>query len=155
MKTIQVFISAIFLIVALSSCKVYPPVYKRVENFGVHQVDRDGFKLTGNIVFFNPNKFKFKLHEILMDVQIDGKHVATAGQLQPVPINRNSEFSVPLDLTIKPDMTVGEGLKTLLNIFKTKLVNVTIEGTVVVKAMGAKIPIAIKENEKIDITKLR
>ena len=155
MKTAKFFFCAVLLVCALSSCKVYPPVYKRVENFGMYTLNRDGFKVSGNIVFYNPNKFKFKLHEMLINVEIDGKHVATAGQLKTVVINRASEFSVPLDLVIKPDMTFSDGLKTLLNIFKTKLVNVTIQGTVVVKAMGARIPLSIKETEKIDISKLR
>jgi hypothetical protein len=84
------------LISALSSCKVYSPVYKRIENFGINKVDRDGFRVSGDIVFYNPNKFKFHLNEVLMNVEIDGKHVATAGQVHELLITKDSEFSVPL-----------------------------------------------------------
>ena len=155
MTLIKLFLSTVILICALSSCKVYPPVYKRIENFGVYKLDRDGFKVSGEIVFFNPNKYKFHLNEMLMNVSIEGKHIATAGQLQQVLINKNSEFSVPLDLIIKPDMTFDDILRSVINIFKTKQVDMTIEGTVVVHALGIKIPITVRENEKVDLTKLR
>ncbi len=153
MKMAKLFFCAVLLICALSSCKVYPPVYKRVENFGAHSINNEGVKLSGDLVFYNPNKFKFHVNEILMNV--DGKHVATAGHLTEVTVNKASEFSIPLDLVIKPDMTFNEILKSLLNIFKTKQVDLTLSGTVVVKALGVKIPITVKENEKIDISKLK
>jgi LEA14-like dessication related protein len=155
MKTIKFFSVALALLLALSSCKVYPPVYKRVENFGARKINNEGVKLSGDLVFYNPNKFNFHVNEILMNVEIDGKHVATAGQLTEVAVNRGSEFTIPLDLVIKPDMTFNEIIKSVFNIFKTRQVDLTISGTIVVKALGIKIPITIKDNEKIDITKLK
>lgn len=146
---------AFALLLVLSSCRVYPPVYKRVENFGAHKISNEGVKLSGDLVFFNPNKFNFHVNEILMNVEIDGKHVATAGQLTEVTVNKGSEFTIPLDLIIKPDMTFNEIIKSVFNIFKTKQVDLTISGTIVVKALGVKIPITVKDNEKIDITKLK
>ncbi|MBS1593540.1 MAG: LEA type 2 family protein [Bacteroidetes bacterium] len=155
MKRYAHIVISVALIALLSSCKVYPPVYKRVDNFGIHKLDKDGFRLSGELVFYNPNKFRFHLNEILMNVEVEGKHIATAGQLQPVLINKVSEFNVPLDLVIKPDMNWNEIIKGIMNILKNKQIDMTISGTVVVRAFGVKIPITIKENEKIDITKLK
>ncbi|MCW3124442.1 MAG: hypothetical protein JWO03_100 [Bacteroidetes bacterium] len=155
MKAGKLFFCAVLLICALSSCKVYPPVYKRIENFGAHTINRDGVQLSGDLVFYNPNKFKFHVNEILMNVAVDGKHVATAGHLTEVTVNRASEFTIPLDLVIKPDMTFNEILKSVINIFRTRQVDLTISGTVVVKALGVKIPITVKDNQKIDISKLK
>ena len=90
-----------------------------------------------------------------MNVQINGKHVATAGQLTPIAINKASEFSIPLNLTVKPEMTLLEGLQNIISMIKTHEAEVTVSGTVVVGAMGIKVPIPVKETEKIDITKLR
>lgn len=148
-------LSMAFLLLSLSACKVYPPVYKRIDNFGVQKLDKDGFRLSGELVFYNPNKFRFRLNEILMNVEVEGKHIATAGQLKPVLINKVSEFNVPLDLVINPDMNWNEIVKGIMNILKNKQIDMTLSGTVVVRAFGVKIPITIKENEKIDITKLR
>ena len=155
MKNLLCAWSLILLLAFLSSCKVYPPVYKRVDNFGIHKLDKDGFRLSGELVFYNPNKFRFRLNEILMNVEVEGKHIATAGQLKPVLINKVSEFNVPLDLVIKPDMHWNDIVKGIMNILKNKQIDITLSGTVVVRAFGVKIPITIKENEKIDITKLR
>ena len=155
MKYIKLLSSTLILALALSSCKVYPPVYKRVENFKFQKLNKEGFIVTGDIVMYNPNKVKVKLHEILMNVQINGKHVATAGQLHPVPINTKSEFIVPLNLTVNPDMTLMEGLENIINMIKNREATVTVEGTIVIKALGIKIPIPIKETEKVDLTKLK
>lgn len=155
MRKLLYALSIATLIVSLASCKVYPPVYKRVENFGIHKLDKDGFRLSGELVFYNPNKFHFRLNEMLMNVEVEGKHIATAGQLTPVLINKVSEFNVPLDLVIQPDMNWNDIVKGIMNILKNKQINVTLSGTVVVRAFGVKIPITIKENEKIEITKLR
>lgn len=155
MRRLLYVLAVAMLLVSLASCKVYPPVYKRVDNFGIHKLDRDGFRLSGELVFYNPNKFRFRLNEMLMNVEVEGKHVATAGQLKPVLINKATEFNVPLDLVIKPDMDWNDIVKGIMNILKNKQIDMTLSGTVVVRAFGVKIPITIRENEKIDITKLR
>ena len=143
------------LIFALSSCKVYPPVYKRVDNFWIERLDRDGFKVNGDIVLYNPNKMKVKLKDVLINIELNGKHVATAGQKVPVPIKGLSEFAVPLNLIIKPDMSLTEGLKNIFNIIMTKEMDVTVKGVIVVSAYGIKVSIPIQQNEKVDITKIR
>jgi LEA14-like dessication related protein len=153
--SLKILFAALILALTLTSCKVYPPVYKRVENFKFERIDKDGFKVSGNIVLYNPNKLKLKLHDVLMNVQINGKHVATAGQLTPIAINKASEFSIPLNLTVKPEMTLLEGLQNIISMIKTHEAEVTVSGTVVVGAMGIKVPIPVKETEKIDLSKLR
>jgi LEA14-like dessication related protein len=154
MKGYVIFCSAFFLF-ALSSCRVYPPVYKRVDNFWIEKLDRDGFKVNGSMVFYNPNKIPVKLKDMLMNVELNGKHVATAGQKQPVAIRAQSEFSVPLDLIIKPDMSLTEGIQNIFNIIMTREVEVTIRGVIVVSSYGIKVSIPIEQKEKVDITKLR
>jgi hypothetical protein len=52
-------------------------------------------------------------------------------------------------------MSLTEVLRNIVNIIKTKQVDVTIKGTVVVRAFGVKIPITVKEIEKVDLMKLR
>jgi LEA14-like dessication related protein len=143
------------LVFALSSCKVYPPVYKRIDNFWIEKLDREGFKVNGDVVLYNPNKIHVKLKDVLMNIEINGKHVATAGQKVPVPIKSKGEFAVPLNLVIKPDMSLTEGIKNILSILMTKTVDVTVNGVIVIKAMGVTLSIPIQQTEKVDITKLR
>jgi len=155
MRYLKPIICGILIVFALSSCKVYPPVYKRVENFGLQRLDKDGFKVSGDLVLYNPNKVPVKLKDVLMNVELNGKHVVTIGQKVPVPIKAKSEFSIPLNLTIKPDMTLLEGLQNVINILKTKQMDVTVKGVVVISAFGVKLSIPIEQKEKVDITKLR
>jgi len=143
------------LVFTLSSCKVYPPVYKRIEDFRIEKLDRDGFKVTGNVVLYNPNKMRVKLKDVLMNIELNGKHVATAGQKIPVPIKAQNEFAVPLDLVIKPEMSFTEGIQNIFNIIKTKEMDVTVNGVIVVSAYGVKLSIPIQQTEKVDITKIR
>jgi len=155
MNRLKFILSGLVLILALSSCKVYPPVYKRIENFKMVKLNKDGFKVYGDIVMYNPNKMGVKLNDMLMNIELNDKHVATAGQEVPVPIFAKSEFSVPLNLTIKPDMTLMEGLTNVVNIIVKREVKVTINGVIVVKAFGVKVSIPIKQEEKVDLTKLK
>ena len=143
------------LVFTLSSCKVYPPVYKRIENFWIEKLDRDGFKVNGDVVLYNPNKIRVKLKDVLMNIELNGKHVATAGQKVPVPIRSKSEFAVPLNLVIKPEMSFKEGVQNIFHIIKTREMDVTVNGVIVIKAMGVKLSIPIQQTEKVDITKLR
>ena len=141
------------LIACLSSCKVYPPTYRRVENFRIDRPSREGFKLGGDAVFYNPNKLKFSLIEMLINVEIDGKHVATAGQKTAVKVLSESEFAIPMDLTIKPDMGILEGIQNIIALIKTRELELTLNGTIVIKALGIKVPITFKNNQKIDLLK--
>ncbi len=156
MKQLLKFLLCAFLLVfLLSSCKVYTPVYKRVENFRMERFDKDGFKVYGDVIMYNPNKLPVKLKDVLMNIELNSKHVATAGQKVPVQIKSQSEFAVPLNLVIKPDMTFTEGFKNVINLIKTKQMDVKVQGVIVVKALGVSFSIPIQQNEKVDITKLR
>jgi LEA14-like dessication related protein len=119
------------------------------------KLDKEGFKVYGDIMLYNPNKMGVKLNDILMNIELNDKHVATAGQKEPVSVKAKSEFAVPLNLTIKPDMTLSEGLTNIINIIKKKEIKVTINGVIVVKAFGVKVSIPIKQDEKVDLTKLK
>ena len=155
MSSIRFLLSAVMLMHALSSCKVYPPVYRRIENFRLEKSAKDGFKVYGDLMMYNPNKMHVKLQDLLLDVELNGKRVATAGQLVEVPIHSQKEFDVPVNLTIKPDMTLLEGVTSIFNIITTKEMNVTLDGVVMIKAYGVKVSVPIHQTENVDISKLR
>ena len=155
MKNIKLLFSFFVLLVFISSCKVYSPVYKRVENFRVVKLDKDGFGVYGDVVMYNPNRIPVKLKDVLMNVELNGKHVITAGQKEPVKIMAKSEFAIPLNLKIKPDMTFMEGLRNLYTVLTTKQVDLTVKGVVVISAFGIKVSIPIEQKEKFDLTKLK
>lgn len=152
---IKVLISAFMIVFALSSCKIYPPEYKRVENFKIERIDKGGLKVFGNVIMYNPNRMRVRLRDMHMDVNLNGKKVATAEQLIEVSVKGKSEFSVPLDVAIKPDMSLLEGLTSILNIITTREVDVTLDGDVLARAYGANFAVPIHQNEKVNISTLR
>lgn len=143
------------LILLLTSCKIYPPIYKRVDNFSINKLDKEGFKVGGDLIFYNPNKVTAKLTDLLMNIELNGKHTATAGQREEAKIKPRSEFAVPLNLTIKPDMSLKEGLQNLISVITKKEVEVKLDGTIVIKAYGIRLTIPVKETEKVDLNHLR
>jgi LEA14-like dessication related protein len=154
-QRLTLILTAILLASALSSCKVYPPVYKRIDNFQMVVLNKEGFKVYGQIVMYNPNRMRCRLNDMLMNIELDKKHVATAGQVEPVRIRARREFAVPLDLTISSDMSFMDGLNSIFKIVTKKEMNVTLNGVVVVQAYGIKVSIPIKQEEKVDLAKLK
>ncbi len=152
---LKLILSVVILVIALSSCKVYPPVYKRIDNFQMVRVDKEGFKVYGQVIMYNPNRMHCKLNDMLMNVELNQKHVGTIGQVEPVKIMPRREFAVPLDLLIKPEMSFMDGLTSIYKIVTKKEVNLTLNGVVVVEAYGVKVSIPIKHDEKVDLTKLK
>ena len=155
MSNVKFIFFAIILMLVLSSCKVYPPVYRRIENLRLEKSARDGFKVYGDLMMYNPNKMHVKLQDLLLDVELNGKRVATAGQLVEVPIHGQKEFDVPVNLTIKPDMSLLEGVTSIFNIITKKEMNVALDGVVMIKAYGVKVSVPIHQTEKVDISKLK
>lgn len=154
MKNAITFVAAAIILAALlSSCKVYPPEYKRIDNFRFEQVDKEGLKLYGDVVIHNPNRIKVKLNDALFNVEMEGKHIATAGQMIPVKIKAKSDFSVPLNLVIKPDMSLTEGLKSIFKIIANREMELTIKGVVMVQAYGIKASVPIEQKEKVNLNK--
>lgn len=152
---LKLILSAILLVSVLSSCKVYPPVYKRIDNFQMVVLNKEGFKVYGQVVMYNPNRMRCKLNDMLMNIELDKKHVATAGQVEPVTIRARREFAVPLDLTIHPDMSFMDGLNSVFKIVTKKEMSVTLNGVFVIQAFGVKVSVPVKQEEKVDLTKLK
>ncbi|MFN8309649.1 MAG: LEA type 2 family protein [Chitinophagales bacterium] len=143
------------LATALSSCHITAPIYKRTENFDFHRVDQVGFHLGANAIFYNPNKVKFKIEKLTMDIYFDGKKIGTIGDSSQVRIEKRSEFAIPMNIVVNPEVTLPQGLNTLFKVLATLEATVDLRGVVVVKAYGLKFPITVNETQKVDLTKLR
>lgn len=156
MKSILLKLSAAILIVSsISSCKIYAPTYERVENFKFERVDQKGFQISADAVFHNPNKLKFKIDDIAMDVLMDNKRIGTLGEKTEVAINKKADFAIPLAISVNPEMGLFEGLKKFVDILKSKEAEITLSGKVIVKAYGFKFPIPIQETQRVNLSKIK
>jgi LEA14-like dessication related protein len=139
----------------LSSCKIYPPVYQRVEHFRFDKIGPEGLSMGTEAVFYNPNKMKFKLHAMQMNVAVDGHKLGSIDDHTEVTIAKNSEFRIPINIHVKPDISLGESLKTIWQMVVTKEIDVQLNGTVTIKSIGIKIPIPISETQKVNLDQIK
>lgn len=139
----------------LSSCKIYSPTYKRVENFQFKKIDNNGFSLSANAIFYNPNNLKFKIDNIAMNVHLNEKKLGAINEGSSVQIQKKSEFTIPLNIVLRPEMSVLDGMKEIFNLFTNKEATIRLDGNVLVKAFGIKVPIPINEQQKVNLKNLK
>jgi LEA14-like dessication related protein len=70
--------------------------------------------LTGDAVFFNPNKTRMRLRKINVDIYVDGKKNATVNHDLKITARPNAEFTIPLKVQLSlKDMGLVETLRSL------------------------------------------
>ncbi|HLP21129.1 MAG TPA: hypothetical protein VK174_12540 [Chitinophagales bacterium] len=146
---------AFVLPVLLSSCKIYAPTFKSIENVHYERLQANGFKLGAEAVFNNPNKIKCTIKDIQVDVVLDKKLIGVLGEKTDVDVIQASEFRIPLGIKIKPEGTILDDIKTLWGIFADKESDLYFIGKVKIKVMGIPISIPIKYSRKFKLSEFR
>lgn len=148
----------LFLILALpvllSSCKIYAPVFKSMENVKYERIDNKGFKLGAEAVFTNPNKLKCTIKDIEVNVVLDKKLIGVLGEKTDVPVVQSSEFRIPLGIQIKPEGTILDDIKTIWNILSDKESELYFVGKVKIRVMGINVAIPIKYQRRFKLSEL-
>ena len=143
------------LLSSFSSCKIYAPVFKTIENVHYENLENRGFKLGAEAVFDNPNKVKCTIKDIDINVVLDKKLIGILGEKTDVVAIKGSEFRIPLGIQIKPEGTIFDGIKTLYNIFADKESELSFVGQVKIKVFGLTIPIPVKYQRNFKLSELR
>lgn len=105
--------------------------------------------LTGDAVFFNPNKSRLRLRKINVDIYVDGKKSATVNHDLKITARPNSEFTIPLKVQLSlKDMGLMETVRSL---FGGKKYEIHYLGHLKVNVNGfpVRIPIDHKEDFKL------
>ncbi|MBK8657540.1 MAG: LEA type 2 family protein [Bacteroidetes bacterium] len=146
---------AIVSMAAMSSCKIYAPTFKTVENVRFDKMGGSGIKLGADLVFNNPNRIKVKVTDIAADVIVDKRLVGTIGEKSDILIKQRSDFRVPLGISIKPDGSLLDHLKTVISFFSDKELEMNIIGNVKLKWLFVKKEIPIRYQTKIKASQIR
>ena len=81
----------------LSSCKkIKDPEYRRLEHFSVKNIDLQRAVIGFSITYYNPNSFGVSVKEAVTDVYIDSMYLGKFIQDNPVSVESNAEFSIPV-----------------------------------------------------------
>lgn len=138
------------LILFLCSCNSMQPVeYRGLSNFNV------GLKpkpvASADIRFFNPNKVSGKLTSAEMEIWVDGKKAGSVVQTYDIPVKKQSEFSVPVEVGISlKELGV---LNTMATLLRGDPLPVMLKGHVQVQVHGIPIRIPVEHTEKIKVGK--
>lgn len=154
-KPFVLFLLITVVLSTLSSCKIYAPVFKTIENVHYENLENRGFKLGAEAVFDNPNKVKCTIKDIDINVVLDKKLIGILGEKTDVVAIKGNEFRIPLGIQIKPEGTILDGIKTLYNIFTDKESELSFVGQVKIKVFGLTVPIPIKYQRNFKLSELR
>lgn len=154
-QTHQLLFLILALPVLLSSCKIYAPVFKTMENVKYERIDNRGFKLGAEAVFENKNKIKCTIRDIEVNVVLDKKLIGVLGEKTDVEVAKTSEFRIPLGIQIKPEGTLLDDIKTVWNILSDKESEIYFVGKVKMRFMGINFAVPIKYQRKFKLSELR
>ncbi|MDB5282604.1 MAG: hypothetical protein JWO06_1679, partial [Bacteroidota bacterium] len=109
-------IAVVLGMIFISSCKIAGPAFKTIQNVEFQGIGKKGLKLGTEAVFNNPNKLKFRITDIDLNVVLDNRLIGTLGEKTDILIKKKSDFILPVSFNIKPEGTILDNLKTLWNI---------------------------------------
>lgn len=141
----------VVLVGFLFSCqKPLAPDFKSVENINV---SLNGFKsldLSCDANFFNPNEKKITLKNVDIDINVDGKYLTNILKEYDLPLDPNSDFTVPVEAVILfKDVGLEDALALMRNTAGEKAFH--FKGKIKVKMYGLNFSIPVDHNEVIRI----
>ncbi len=95
--------AACLLLIGLLASSCQPPVapdFEGVKNLKINVEGLSGARINGDAVFFNPNNKKIKIKGVDVEVSVDNQKVKDISQEFDITAMPNSEFVVPVDVTL-------------------------------------------------------
>ena len=145
---LTIFISTI-AIISFSSCKISVPTFKAVEHLKFERNGLKGISIGADVVIHNPNLVSCKVSDLAVDVMLDKKKVGTLGKKGAVVIKPLSDFAIPVGLSIQPEGTIWDNIKSVIDMFTQKQAELSMLGKIKVKVFCKTYPIDIKFQQKI------
>lgn len=144
----------LILSIGLSSCAIKPVVYKTMDNWKLNKVS-DGINVSNQVTFNNPNKVGCKIKEINLDVYLDNLKVGVINQsTSTVKVPKKSDFTIPLEIIIKPEGSIMDIGKQILNVFSNKNVKLQYKGNLKLKASIVPITVDVNDGQNFMIMDL-
>ena len=103
---------------------------------------------TAKAVFYNPNKAKVKLKDIILNVFANDKLLGTVTQVEKVKIHGRSSFDIPLRFEFNLKESGIDVLGSLLNIMSNNKFLIDLVGYVKVSIFCIPFKVAIDEKQE-------
>lgn len=97
----KILLASLLLLFLFASCaKMKEPEFRRIDNFGIKKLGIKETTIGFNLTWFNPNNFGVAVKEAAVDVYLDSVYLGKFVQPTPVSVNKNGEFSIPMEGTV-------------------------------------------------------
>lgn len=123
----------VVLMSSISACKISQPEFRSVENFKLSR-DNANFAVGGDVVFYNPNRVRFTVQNIVANVFVNEQKIGTIGKEANLKIKGKSEFKLPIAISLNGDDILKNLPGSLEALFKKREINMRVSGNVKFKA---------------------
>ncbi len=145
-----------WLIISVSSCKIYAPVLKSLDKIKVDRSGTTGFIIGTEAVINNPNRGRIRVKGLNLDVSINNKTIATVGKKTDILIKRGTDFTIPLSIEVKSIESVFSDFKSVLGMFKDMNAEVSLKGDIKLTAFCfLKYNFPVQYKQKVKLPKMK
>ncbi len=150
LKVFRVYVPLVFIF--FSSCVSIESIkFEKLANTRIINISGQDITLQTEAQFFNPNKIKGLIRDISIDVIIKDQKVAHLMEESAVKVMKNERFTVPVQLTIKLKSFKKDLLGNLINLVKTRKIELTYSGYISFRSYGIGYKIPIEYEEEVEI----
>lgn len=141
----------LFLVLA-SSCKsLVAPDFKDVKDLKVNLAGFTSVDVTGEALFYNPNKTTITIKDIELDVAVDNQKVTHISKTFDIKAAGMEDFTVPIDLNIRLKDLQINSISSALNMLSGDEKELHFLGKIKVKAYGINFNVPIDHRESVKL----
>ncbi len=139
-------------VLLISACNApQAPDFQGVENLKIDVQGMSGARINGDAKFFNPNNKSVTLKGVNVAVSVENKMVKEIEREYDIRAEPNSDFSVPIDVTISlADLNMGL-LSTALSMLNGNKKKVRYKGKARVQMYGLTFNVPFDYEDEVDI----
>lgn len=143
-----IFGTMMFHFFACSSLK--EPEFRGVEHLKLKAIGQS-LLLSGEAVMFNPNKRSLTLHEVDLDVAVNGDEVGQIMDTSEVEMPAKGTFRLPISLKVPAKVVMGSLFSAIFSASKKQEIEVAYKGFVRLKALGIKFKLPVNSRNKVTL----
>ena len=136
-KTMSITKLSVIILILFSSCTFEEEVkFEQIKNVKIVGVKDGMLNLTADADFYNPNDVSGKLKSIDLEVLLKDKSLAKITQAKSFKIEKNSKFTIPINVSFAMEDLQSGFLDNLLTIVSGKKLKIHFKGEIKVSTWG-------------------
>lgn len=141
----------LFLILVSSCNSLVAPDFKDVKDLKVNLAGFTSVDVTGEALFYNPNKATITIKDIELDVAVDNQKVTHISKTFDIKAEGMEDFTVPIDLNILLKDLQINSISSALNMLSGDEKELHFLGKIKVKAYGINFNVPIDHRESVKL----